>query len=244
MKIVEAFWEKRNLGVSCKEIVLEQSDSVVDLDVLATLSLSTEYLVVKVPTTRFDINVSLSSLGFAFVEGSVNVVLQLKDAILSPLQQRLNAAIAYSEMSVEDIECLNVELQNGLYATDRVLLDSHFTPEQAAHRYVNWIDDELKRTSQVYKITYKNDTIGFFTFKMMSDGVCYPFLGGLYQNFASSGLGFATLRKPIEEAISRGCRMISTYVSTNNPAVLRAHMQQGFSIREMQYVFVKHNIIN
>ena len=242
MKIIDAFWEKRNLGVDCTEITINKEDTVFQLEDVNELLNTIEYIVVKVPFGRLDINEYLMKRGFIFVEGSVNFHLNIKEAVLSPLQQRLNNVISYQEMDESDLYQLYNEIGNGLFKTDRILLDSCFTEEQAATRYVNWIKDELKRTTQVYKILYKEDTIGFFTFKEVSDDIYYPFLAGLYEKYSNSGLGFITLRKPIEEVIKRNGKSISTYASTNNLYVIRAHAQQGFSIHDMQYVYVKHNI--
>lgn len=243
MKVIDAFWEKRNLGVCCKEVTFDVGADIVLVDSIKDICKETDYIVAKVPTGRFDINESLTSQGFTFIECSINCYLQLKDAVLTPLQIRLNNALPYQEMNDSDIAQLFSEIKNGLFSTDRIILDSHFTKEQSANRYVNWITDELSKTSKIYKVTYKDDTIGFFTFKSVSDGIYYPFLAGLYPKYASSGLGFATLRKPIEEAIRREGKAISTYVSSNNLAVIKAHIQQGYTINNIQNVFVKHNNI-
>lgn len=240
MKIIDAFWEKRNLGVDCKEIVISETDAISEVEQVAALVGSVDYLVVKVPVGRFDVNSYLASLGFTFVEASINLRLQMKDAVLSPLQQRLNTVIGYEEMNNADLDQLFLEIDKGLFATDRILLDPVFSSAQAANRYVNWIKDELSRKSQAYKIVYKGDSIGFFTFKMLEDGVYYPFLAGMYSKYSNSGLGFATLRKPTEEVIRREGKMISTYVSSNNNAVIRTHLRLGFTVHEMSYVYIKH----
>jgi len=159
-----------------------------------------------------------------------------------PLQERLNKVVSYAEMEDTDLRDLYNEIKGGMFGTDRILLDPYFNSEMAAVRYINWISDELKKGTQAYKIIYKKDSIGFFTFKESSKGVYYPFLAGLYKSYSASGLGFTTLRKPIDEAIKREGNLISTFASTNNLPVVRAHTQQGFSIKQIHYVFVKHNI--
>ncbi len=241
MRIVDAFWEKRNLSVDCVEIIIEKHDILSQLEEICNQLNTIDYVVVKVPVARIDINEYLTKLGFVFIEGSVNFQLNIKDAYLSPLQQRLNASISYSEMEENDLAQLYAEIEYGLFKTDRILLDSYFTEKQAAIRYINWIKDELERTTQAYKIVYKEDAIGFFTFKEVSENTYYPFLAGLYSKYANSGLGFTTLRKPIEEVLRRNGKLISTFASTNNPLVVRAHLQQGFTIGDTQYVYIKHN---
>ncbi len=242
MKIVEATWEKENLGVNCIEITIEQNDTIVEIQEVINNFKNCHYFVAKVPLARFDINSILSSQGFVFIEGSVNFQLNIKNSILSPLQHRLNQSIHYHEMDENDLNDLFFEIKNGLFKTDRIILDSKFTPSQSSYRYINWISTELKRKNKVYKILYKNQTIGFFSLKKLNETTYYPYLAGLYNDFINSGLGFSVLRKPIEEVIKRNGKYISTYASTNNPSIIRTHVQQGFIIGETQYVFVKHNL--
>ena len=49
------------------------------------------------------------------------------------------------------------ELRSGLFDTDRVYLDPYFTKEQASNRYVNWIKDEMSRTTELFIIKYKEN---------------------------------------------------------------------------------------
>ena len=56
MKIIDAYWEKRNLGVSTKEVLVEEQDSAIDIKkALSAIEHDAEYLVFKVPIARFDI---------------------------------------------------------------------------------------------------------------------------------------------------------------------------------------------
>lgn len=240
MEIIDAFWEKRNLGVDCIEITIEKHDTLSQLNEMCDQINTIDYVVVKVPVARIDINEYLTKQGFIFVEGSVKFQLDIKDARLSTLQQRLNASISYSEMDENDLAQLYAEIENGLFKTDRILLDKYFTEKQAATRHINWIKDELARTTQAYKIVYKGDAIGFFTFKEVDDGIYYPFLAGMYERYANSGLGFNISSKPIEEVICRNGRRILTYVSTNNPKIIRSLIDLGYSISDIKYIYFKH----
>lgn len=240
MKIIEATWELKNLGVNSVEIIVENDDSHFQILEVMSSSINFDYTVVKVPVSRFDIHKILSGYGFVFMEGSINFQLKIKDAYLNPIQQRLNHTIGYTQMGENDIIRLFDEISKGLFKSDRIILDDKFTSEQSANRYINWIKSELKLNSQVYKIEYKNQSIGFFILKELNESTFYPFLAGMYSDFLNSGLGFSVLRKPIEEVIKRNGNMISTYASTNNPSIIRTHIQQGFVIGETQYVFIKH----
>jgi hypothetical protein len=240
MQIIDAYWERRNLGLDCKEIIFEDSDEIQSICQIQDICENVGYVVAKLPVTRFDLYEKLTELGFVYIESSINLRINLKNAVLNTLEERLNNSITYAEMNNDDMAILFKELDNGLFLTDRIYLDYHFTKDKAANRYKNWISDELTQGTKVYKILYKQDTIGFFTFKELSPIMYYPFLAGLYKAYNNSGLGFTMIRKPIEEALNRKGSCISTYVSTNNLPVVRIHLRQGFILYDVKNIFIKH----
>lgn len=239
MKIIDATWEKRNLGVTTLEIRVEQNDCLDDLS-SSLDKFNSQYNVVKIPAGKADMMFFLQENGFKFIEGVVHLTHSLHDIDLNPVQKRLDSAVSYKLMNQTDIEQLYNEIKNGLFYTDRIFLDSYFTKEQAQNRYVNWISDELTRGTELYKLIYKNENIGFFTFKQIDNGVYYPFLAGVYKKYQTSGLGAIFCYKPIIEARKRNAKLISTYVSTNNSNTLRLHSMFGFATKSISYVFIRH----
>lgn len=240
MKKIDAYWEKRNLGVTCVEVLLDKNDNLMEVKKLLD-HICAEYIVVKVPVCRFDINKLLTDYRYSFIECSLNMIINVKHVILNPLHVRINKSIFYEEMGEDDFITLQEEIKKGLFNTDRIVLDDYFSKNLAASRYINWITDELAKNSQLFKIIYKKDAIGFFTFKQISQDVYYHFLAGLYEKYLKSGLGFTTIYKPIEEVLKRKGKKISTYVSTNNLPVIKNYIQQGFTVNEIFYVYIKHN---
>lgn len=243
MKIVNAFWEERNLGVACYEVTVQKSDSLQQVrEELLRLN-SIEYLVVKVDAPYVDACFLLSELGYTFLEVNMNMFLDIRNYRLNPLEQRLNSQIHYYQLTTEEeLERFEIELDKGLFNSDRVYLDPQFTKEQASHRYKCWIRDEIGRGSELFEIAYKEQAIGFFTQKQLDEKTYYPFLAGLYlDNQEKIGLGFSVLAKPIEDVIQRGGKYISTYVSSNNLPIVKLHTQLGFLPNKIHNVFVKHN---
>ncbi len=239
MKVIDAFWEKRNLGVSCTEIKIDTKDKLNDIkNILANCD--SEYIVCKMPFNHFGFNHLLTNQGFTFMESSIKLDLAVKNTLLTPLQERINNEIYYDLMNNYDLDLLYNEIRGGLFKTDRIFLDPNFMNNQAYERYVNWIKDEKLNQSQIFKIIYKNETVGFFTLKQIDKSTYYPFLAGLYNKYSSSGLGFTALRKPIEEVIRVGGKNISTYVSSNNLPIVNIHLQLGFVFRSLEYVYIKH----
>jgi len=240
MQVIDALWETRNLGVSCCEISVNHTDSTSALeDVL--YSLNAEYQVVKIPVARYDLIKVLNKANFNFIESSINVTHNLHNIYYDVIKKRMNDSIKSEKMTAHDTEHLNAELKSGIFITDRIYLDTTFTKDMAAQRYIYWIQDECNRGANLYKLVYKGNAVGFFIFKEIGNGGCYPFLSGLYTSFKLPGLGNILLHKIIEEARGRNLKYISSYISTNNIPVIKIHIAEGFSIANINYVYIKHN---
>jgi hypothetical protein len=243
LKIIDATWEKRNLGVASVEISLEATDTVAEVrQVLARVE--TDYLVVKVPAGVSNLMLLVSEMGCVFVEASIHITRKVADLELSGIEKRLADSVSYAPMQPGDFEVLHDEIRNGMHETDRVALDSHFTREQASNRYIRWIQDEMGRGAQVYKLIYRDQSIGYFTMKDLGGGVYYPFLAGMYQSHRNSGLGFNIAYKAMCEVAARGGSAVSTHISTNNESAVRLHVNLGFRFEEITYVYVRHNSAN
>lgn len=240
MKIIDAIWEKRNLGVSTAEIEIEECDSLEDIKEKIN-GVNSQYVVAKVPSGKLDIMFWLEQQGFNFVECSIHVTHSLQNMELSPIQKRIEASVTHEKMAEEDLEQLFYEVRKGLFSTDRVSLDKTFTKEQATNRYVGWINDEISRGCEMFKLIYKDKNIGFFAFKEVEEGVFYPFLAGMYEEYQKTGLGAIFNYKPMKEAKSRNGKKISTYISTNNSNTVRMHVLNGFEFGDIKYIYVKHN---
>ena len=241
MKVINAVWEKRNLGVNCHEINIEPNDTANIIKKELPLNES-EYTVVKVPSGKFDIMFLLKELGYTYVESSINLVHDLKEIRLNPLQQRVMDSISYSKMNNNDIDELFNEIKKGIFTTDRIYIDPYFSHDQAANRYINWISDELDKNCKIFKLTFKDASIGFFTFKDIGNNVCYPFLAGMYKDYLKSGLGMSTIEKPLKEAIKSGYKKYSTFISSNNINTFSAHVALNFSFKQIYHVYIKHTI--
>jgi L-amino acid N-acyltransferase YncA len=120
-----------------------------------------------------------------------------------------------------------------------VYLDPNFTPERAAGRYVNWMHDELERGGSVHELRVRQVGMGFFVFREDTERTGYSVLSGLYEASTSPGLGSVLLYRILAHARDRGLRRLSSHISTNNPAVVKTHVAQGFTIDDIHYVYVR-----
>jgi ribosomal protein S18 acetylase RimI-like enzyme len=238
MKIVNAVWEMRNLGVTCTEVSVESGDR--EEEVFAQLSeLPSGYQVVKVPVAQVDLMRLLQRANFAYVESSISVEHGLGIKHPEGLFARMVSASGHAKLGIDEIERVSSEIRSDMFKTDRVYLDREFTHEQAANRYVNWMMDEVSRGASVYELRVKNAGIGFFLLRDEA-GIGYSALAGLYPSSKSPGFGNVLLHKVLVEAKNRQLNRLESHVSSNNLAVVKNHIEQGFKITDIHYVYVRH----
>lgn len=240
MKITDAFWEKRNLGIDTVEFTIENNDSREDI-IEAIKQNEKTYNVVKLPTTMAELNFAIQDLGYTYIECLCHLVHNMKDIRYTSLQKRLSQNVTYEKMNVHDQEYLFSEIRKGMFKTDRIALDPTFGIAMANERYIFWIKDEISRGTDIFKMIYKDDAIGFFAFKEIEPDVYFPFLVGIYEKYSRSGLGINVTTKSLEEAQRRNAKKISTYISVNNHAPLCQAIDMGYKINGINSIFVKHN---
>ncbi len=239
MKIIDAIWEKENLGVTSKEVLVDLNDSVDDVRTgLATLS--DQYIVVKIPASRFDVANLVQNMGYRFVEEMIEVEHDLHEVKRNRILQRLYDSLDYREMNVSDVEMLYSEIDKGLFSSDRISNDPHFSPELSARRYKNWIRSMLNDGAIPYVMSYKGEPAGFIVLTTKDRVVYHSVLGGGYEKFRKTGLGMVQKEQEIVKLL--GGKLLMTKVSSNNVNQFRALLANGFTVNKINHVFVKHNM--
>lgn len=240
MKVKDAVWEKRNLGVTSVEVELEQTDSVDGIkSELSNLEKQYQYLAVKIPSQCTDFTWLMSELHYSFVEDMMFFEHDLHEIKRTPLQQRLYDAVTISEMDDSDFKLLFEEIDKGSFSFDRISNDPVFGKELGAKRFHNWLNDEIERGAIFLKGTMKGEMTGFFTIREVEPGVYTSALGGTFMKWRKGGLG-TNVQTPAEVK-KRGGKKLILGVSTNNMIQIRALIQNGFFPKAVNHVFVKHN---
>lgn len=238
MKIVDATWEKRNLGVETQEITIEQNDDSEYVNQVLC-QVRAPYCVVKVPSYRPELLEVVQNNGFRYIEDMVYVVSYLQEINYSPIQKRMYDSVGIETMSRKDIDELCVEIGNGIFDSDRIFLDPYFSHEIARQRYINWVLDEYERGTEFIKYIYKENTIGFFGLREIEAGHYTSFLGGIYRKYRKGGIG--SIVKVPEAVKLRGGKKVSTSVSTNNVMQLKSLMMNGYIPESILHTFIKHS---
>ncbi|MCR5168384.1 MAG: hypothetical protein K6C13_14415 [Oscillospiraceae bacterium] len=241
MKIVDAFWEKRNLGISCTEITVDVSDTISDLDSVLVDTVS-DYTVLKIPSQNHTLQFELPCRGFVYVEDLITVSGDLSIPELNRIQQQIMRDISIDEMDEESFAVLLDEVRDGLFDSDRISIDPHFTAEQGSKRFCSWLGDERARGTRFYQYRYKGDRVGFVLLHDEGGGEFSSVLGGLYRAYRRSAIGNTLNYLNFQTAKQLGAKRIVTNVSSNNSVQVRSLLACGYRITQISHVYVKHSV--
>lgn len=239
MKIVDAYWEKRNLGVSTTEFTVEDNDTIEKIK--ETLNDCTSgYQVLRLPNHLSHFLFSVQDLGFRFVEDMFSLKNDLQPVAMDHIVERLYKEICFDSMKNDDIEHLLNKVEHGMFDSDRVFIDPAFGASCSRKRYYNWLKDETERDSLFFKYMYRGRTFGFSALKNKGKGVYNAYLGGVYPEYQKSGLGSAVFVADIVRHL--GGRCVVTNVSSNNIKQIKNILKKGFIITSLSHVFIKHMV--
>lgn len=241
MIVVNAHWEKRNLGVSCIEILLEAKDPL-EKALLAFTNSSTEYQIIKFPTTRPELIFLVQENGFKFTEIQIVCERTAQTPILDKMPTRFVNSIHCEISNGDQKKDIEKNIDSGMFKTDRVSIDPHFTKFQSANRYRGWLADELHQGASLYSLIHNTSSIGFFILRNHGNGDYRSPLGGIFSEFQSKGYGLCLNYHEIKQATSLGAKTITVAYSSNNPAVGTINRMLGYREKPSSYVFVRHKL--
>ena len=239
MKIVNAVWEQRNLGVTTTEIMIEDNDTP-DLVEEQLSVIESGYSVVKVPSEMGDILKTVQTKGYTFIEDMIHVEHDLHEIKMNSILKRLYEKTSYREMNDADFEQLQSEIGNGMFDNDRISNDNFFAKGTSAKRYLNWTRDLRNKEAKFYVITYGDEGAGFVVLEKKDEKTYYSVLGGGYEKYRRSGLGI--IQKEPEITRELGGKRLVTSVSSNNVNQLRALIMNGYRPYAIDHVLIKHKM--
>ena len=237
MNIVEAIWEKRNLGINTVEVTFDQNDSQEDVNQFLK-GLKSDYIVLKIPTNQTDLLTVVQSHGYRYIEDMVFFANYLSEIQMNSVQKRLHDSVRVEKMTAKDMDVLYEEISKGIFDSDRIYLDNYFSHDLARKRYINWIKDEKEKGTEFLKYVYKENTIGFFALAEGENGHFTSFIGGIYREYRKGGLG--SIVKVPEEVRKRNGKKVSTSVSTNNLTQIKSLVTNGYIPESISHTFIKH----
>ena len=250
MKIINAIWEKRNLGLNVLEFQLEKDDIEKSSDMLTTeisqnINLhKAGYCVLKMPVAIPQFIDIANKLEFIFSENqfSINGSLVPASKIASQPMFNKRGLFCIKNSSHEMFELIKQSTMQGIFGTDRIALDAKFGKEISNRRYANWISDiEKKDEKDLRTVFYNDEFIGFLLgmSEREKKKIHFP-LGGVVPKYKNT-FG-ALVYGHCFKSFSEDYKYAETSFSSNNPVIINLYSYFGFQFSNMQYVFVKHII--
>lgn len=243
MKSVDAVWEKRNLGVSCKEIYIEMSDSMTDIRKYLD-TVTEEYQVLFLPVQCSEWLIEVQEYGFQYIESNFDLIKKCKGQDYLPetyrkLLKHVSCKVFTAEEEQEFLENLRTKY---FFEKDKISIDPYFSKEKSANRnYWRTMDYlEEKRILKFYEVYYGERPIGFFILEPKERGITEALLSGLYPECRETNLGACVMGEQTREAVRLGADLITMGVSLNNYQSLRVYQSLGYEIKRATNIFVKH----
>jgi hypothetical protein len=239
MKIIEATWEKRNLGKYVLEVEIENSDQIDavrdDLN-----RLTADYIVLKIPCSLGEFIQPIQAIGFKFMEVLTHSIFDSNLPALSPIEEKFLNNIRSEQISALNGQLLDSAIAQGMFNTDRISLDPKFMRGLSGNRYLGMLQDERARGATIYQITYKEDFVGFYILRFLNETTSYSSIGGIIPKYQNKGLGILMNYLQIRQSYELGAREVLSTFSSNNVAATHIHWKYKYRLARQEAIFVKH----
>ncbi len=242
MRIIDAYWEKRNLGVDVKEVICSETDTVEELKE-TLLQIDTPYSVVKVPSGCVPFLLAAQQCGYSLIEASISYEGSIKTICPPRVFGHFTPHVSIRTASRDLVEKALVEMESGkIFTTDRIALDPAFSREMAGKRYANWCRDVMESGAEMEIAYYKEAPVAFNVSCEKNDrpGAFVGLMGGVFSSFLDKGMGFLLVHCEMEACMKNGGKWCIGTTSSNNISSLRLHLRYGFDITGTQYVLIRH----
>lgn len=240
MRIINAVWEKRNLGVECVEFEISAADDMGEIAKVISAE-KAEYQVAKVPTGDVKSQIVIQDCGFKFFETNFQLERRIVGSNELPhMYARFKNDLSFRDATDQEIENILTEVASGsMFTTDKVAQDPIFSPQLSGRRYSLWARDIIENGAKTVLGLYKGN-IASFTIYEIKDKYYHAFIGGMLNEYRDKGLGFIPLYVTGGHILQNGGGILKTGVSSNNPAILRLQLMFGCKIKDMTNIYIKH----
>lgn len=238
MKVIDAYWEKRNLGLKVCEIVFDKNETA-DPVKITDLENSFDYLVAKVPAESVSLVHLLENKGFRYLENQQVIYFQTRE--FSNIDKTWETRFKdFHSKKVSDTKSLNEicdQIMKGLYIRGRISADPDIKEGISDLRIVNWLNDIYsKENISVYYLS-KNDTIiGYFVLDRLNNSHINIVQAGIFKNYQDRGYSFLLLFNILRTSFKEGKTGIFATISTNNNKTLN-------SISKFVHIAVKKSFV-
>ncbi len=241
MRVIDAIWEKENIGVDTTEVVCDGKETRDEL-IGVLEKVATPYSVLKMPVGNYNLLLVGQDCGYRVIELAIRLTANVNRVYIPEIYRRFlpNLQVRVADKGMEE-KVFDDILSGKIFSTDRIALDPHFSKELAGRRYYNWCKKMVENGANLAIAFYKDDPVAFnISSKPNEKKACNGLLGGVFPEALDRGLGFLVPFTQLESCKMMGGITAISSVSSNNPPILKIHNQYGYEIREMNYVLIKH----
>lgn len=242
MKVIDAYWEVRNSGLTTCEIVFEDGDSI-DEYLAANIEKTFRYSVVKIPLDNLKLLHHLEDIGYKYIETQFNVCVATTE--INKIDKKWNRVIKGTNCqklrSEQDLDIILSNIGDGMFDSDRISLDEKLGKETSARRYINWIKDLYKdRDAEIFYLTKHGKNAGFFILRKGSNESIYSVIAGIFNEYKGHGLSVTLIYYYLKLALEKNKKNVFTSFSSNNMGMLNTFTKTvSFKILNIFYVLRK-----
>ena len=247
MKIINATWEKRNLGTDAYEILLSNEDCINSEQVFIELSkekYQKSYVVIKMPIMQIKMLHELENIGFRFMESQLCMVKQL--GVYNQSEKNILRDIDITQREIDknlsDWKNIVGLIDVGMFYTDRIYLDPQFDATVSCERYKNWIMDLVDKPNY-HMFVYCNatDIIGFGVVMFdYENKKVQTVLEGIFKKYQHLGYGKKMLLLALDSYKKKGFLYQETTISSNNIPIMKLDAFFGYKVFKETYVLRKY----
>lgn len=240
MRVTDAWWEKRNIGVETQEITCEEADTADSLKE-GLSGLTAGYQVLRVPAGRADLLFAAQENGFLLVEDLAKLEIDVDKLVIPAYSERLLANMTTGPATEEEINRILTDVREGkVFQTDRISTDPTFSKAIADIRFYNWMEDLIQAGAAFVVARYKEKAVAFGINKPVDERLYDAVLGGMCPDAGVTGVGFSGIYANTMSVKEQGGARAVTRVSSNNLPMIRLHLTMGYQLQEFTYVLVRH----
>lgn len=241
MKVIDAFWEKRNLGVDAVSFHIGPEDTLEEILPIIDET-DVEYQTAIIDPNKLNIALELQKHGFKFIESTLYLSAPIDEIRIPPNLERFQSSMTYRPATEKEINEIVESVKNGnIFNTDKIALDPFFGIKKSGIRYSFWIKDLVKSGKTCFVITYKDEVIGFEV-SDIEDGVVMGYIGGRLPSKTGRMLGAAIYVPKTTYWKTHNAKKINVVVSSNNIPIIKIHQSFGLTVDLCKYVLIKHII--
>lgn len=216
MKVVDAYWEERNLGLKVCEIIFDENDVGISI---SKLEKSYDYLVAKVPSSLTGLVHELEDQGFRYLENQI--ILHFGSDQYVKLDESWQSRFTDFKCSIvtEERELFDIcnQIRKGLYVNGRISSDPLIPAGISDLRITNWLNDLfIKKDTRVYMLSEQNIPVGYFVLEKVKNVHLNIVQAGIFRDYQNRGFSFLLLYNILRRAYEDGFKGIFASVSSGN----------------------------